>query len=102
MTIYLIEHFVLDRWIPLKEQETCFSKTRSKRQLQSLLESHAVRPDRDENDNVKLNTVATIRAMIAVEQYRIAEYKSTGAGLRLMLDTTQKEESHETNTLEPH
>ena len=74
MTIYLIERFIIDRWMPLKVQETCFSKTRAVKCITEVLESAAQ---------------AAINAHIehmTIPPHRIAEYQSTGRGLRLRVE----------------
>jgi hypothetical protein len=80
MTIYLIERFVIDRWMPLKMQETCFSKTRAIKCITEILESAA-------------QAAIESHMPAVIPPHRIAEYQSTGRGLRLRVEEPPPPES---------
>lgn len=94
MTIYLIEHFVIDRWMPLKIQETCFSKTRALKVYEELANAEGATTVVDVTDK-------TVNTFIAAKypHYRIAEYISTGHGLQLKIEPSIAEDKAEINTI---
>lgn len=89
MTIYLIEHFVIDRWMPLKMQETCFSKTRAIKCFKELIRSVYGA----EAASNKTEAERIIAASTNYPHYRIAEYQSTGSGLRLKIESNEEQEN---------